>query len=48
MLEIVHSFETSSENQKEFEKAKSLLSDFFHILLNDARFNKEILSKLRN
>ena len=48
MLEIVDSFKTSFESQKEFEKAKSFIADFFQILLNNARFDEEILSELRD
>ncbi len=47
MLKIVNSFESSFENQKEFDMAKSFIIDFFDILINDKKYNDEILNKMR-
>lgn len=47
MLKIVDSLESSFEIQKEFEMAKQYINDFFNIIINDKRFNEEILSGMR-
>lgn len=47
MIAIVDSFETSFENQKEFEKCREFILSFFNIISNDNRYEEEILSALR-
>jgi hypothetical protein len=47
MLEIVDSYESSFENQSEFDNCKLFILDFFRIMKNDKRFNDEILNALR-
>lgn len=47
MVEIVDSFESSFDNPKEFAKTKKFVLDFFTVLVNDSKFNKEILAMAR-
>ena len=47
MLDIVDSFKSSFENQDEWDSCKLFISDFFKIMINDKRFNNEILNGLR-
>jgi len=47
LLQTVDSMEPFFDNPKEFLKAKNYISDFFEILINDGRFKKEIINKLR-
>jgi hypothetical protein len=47
MLAIVDSYESSFENQSEFNNCKLFISDFFKIMISDKRFNDEILNALR-
>jgi hypothetical protein len=47
LLEIVDSTEPFFENPKALSEAKKFLSDFFDIMEDDGRFNKEIIENLR-
>jgi hypothetical protein len=47
MQTIVESYENEFENKSEFNNAKEYVSTFFQVLLNDKRFNKEIIEQMR-
>jgi len=47
LLSIVDSLAPYFDDPKEFSKAKNFISDFFDILHDDAKFQKEIIAKLR-
>jgi len=48
MLEIIDSMKDEFENKKEFENAKIYIQSFFDTLINEEKFNSEIIGKLRS
>jgi len=47
LLDVVDSLAPYFDDPKQFSKAKNLIADFFDIIHDDAKFNKEITAKLR-
>ena len=47
MQSIVQSLENEFENKSEFENAKEYISAFFQVLLNEKRYEKEIVKQMR-
>ncbi len=47
LLEIVDSLEPFFDNPKEFSICKKFISEFFEVMVNDTRFKKEIIDRLR-
>ena len=48
MQDILDNSEVLFDNKNEFIKAKALISDFFQVLLNETRFNDDIVEQMRN
>jgi len=48
MQNILENSEVLFENKKEFDNAKVLITEFFQILLNETRFNDDIVEQMRN
>jgi hypothetical protein len=48
MLDILDDTEVLFENKNEFIKAKSLISEFFRVLINEKRFTKDVIEQMRN
>jgi hypothetical protein len=47
IIEIVNSFESSFDDPKEFTRAKNYIAGFFEVMMNDKKFNRNILSVAR-
>jgi hypothetical protein len=47
MLSIVDAHETYFKNPKEFVKCKKYIQEFFDVLADNARFQKDIMSLAR-
>ena len=47
MLTIVNDLESSFEDPKEFDTARSFINDFFEVISNDASYKKQVLNVAR-
>ncbi len=47
LMEVVENLEPQFENSKDYEKAKNYISEFFEVMNDDKKYEKEITRKLR-
>jgi hypothetical protein len=47
IFELINDLKPEFENKSEFETAKEFIEKFYEVLLNDSKFNTEIINKLR-